>query len=67
MTQEAATSSAAEWVAEERAAPAGCMVISEPDPPPGAATGHMAFGGFKPDADKAQARLHAAACFMCFP
>ena len=56
--QEAATS-IAEWVTEKgaAAAAAGCTVIAEPDPPPGAPTGHMAFGGFNPDAEKAQARM----------
>lgn len=32
----------------------GCVLICEPDPPPGALLGRMAFGGFNPEAEKLQ-------------
>ena len=32
----------------------GCVLICEPDPPPGALLGRMAFGGFNLEAEKLQ-------------
>ena len=40
------------WVA--RTPQGGCIVISEPDPPPGALLGHMTFGGFNPALEQLQ-------------
>ncbi|EIE25641.1 hypothetical protein COCSUDRAFT_52525 [Coccomyxa subellipsoidea C-169] len=52
----------AEWVAE--GSQRGCILVYEPDPPPGALLGRMGFGGFNPDAEKlqkeAEERLQAA-------
>lgn len=42
----------AEWVAE--GSQGGCILVCEPDPPPGALLGRMGFGGFNPDAEKLQ-------------
>ncbi|CAK0757636.1 hypothetical protein CVIRNUC_002557 [Coccomyxa viridis] len=40
------------WVA--RTPQSGCIIISEPDPPPGALLGHMTFGGFNPAIEQMQ-------------
>ncbi|BDA44640.1 hypothetical protein COCOBI_06-1170 [Coccomyxa sp. Obi] len=52
----------AHWVTE--GSQRGCILICEPDPPPGALMGHMAFGGFNLEAEKlqedARKRLEAA-------
>ena len=51
------------WVA--RTPQSGCIIISEPDPPPGALLGHMTFGGFNPAIEQMQVR-HMAGSFALF-
>ena len=45
----------------------GCLVISEPDPPPGALLGHMTFGGFNPAIEQMQVRHMAGSYALLFP
>lgn len=50
-----------EWVATAPAAPSGCVVLVEGNPPPGAHMGHMSFNSFNPHLEKLQvsyAMLH---------
>lgn len=46
----------AQWVSEK--SQKGCILIYEPDPPPGALLGHMAFGGFNPETERLQVDAH---------
>ena len=57
----------AQWTAPDGEPSAGCRVIVEPDPPPGAGSGHMAFGGFNATgADKCQVDFQAN-LVVCMP
>ena len=44
----------------------GCIIISEPDPPPGALLGHMTFGGFNPAIEQMQVRHMAGSLASLF-
>ena len=52
------------WVA--RTPQSGCIIISEPDPPPGALLGHMTFGGFNPAIEQMQVRHMAGSFALLF-
>ena len=65
MLQEA--SDDAQWAVPDGGSRAGCRVIVEPDPPPGAGSGHMAFGGFNDTgSDKGQVDVASTFC-PCVP
>ena len=53
------------WVA--RTPQSGCIIISEPDPPPGALLGHMTFGGFNPVIEQMQVRHTAGSLASLYP
>ena len=53
------------WVA--RTPQSGCIIISEPDPPPGALLGHMTFGGFNPAIEQLQVRHTAGLRALLLP
>ena len=44
----------------------GCIIISEPDPHPGALLGHMTFGGFNPAIEQIQV-WHTADSYAFVP